>query len=161
MKAVASDTTSLIALEGLQSLELLCETFDGVLIPNGVLSELSAGSPDVIETIANISGLEIVQLKPSKKLTHLQLILDQGEAEAIALALERQLPILIDERKGRAIAQQQRLVVIGFAGVLLLAVKRNILPPKAAIEMLDQAITNGFRLSTQLYQQICLEIRKH
>lgn len=46
MKVIVSDTTSLIALEGLQSIELLCAVFESILIPQAVLKELSAGSPD-------------------------------------------------------------------------------------------------------------------
>lgn len=44
MKVIVSDTTSLIALEGLQSIELLCAVFESILIPQAVLNELSAGS---------------------------------------------------------------------------------------------------------------------
>jgi predicted nucleic acid-binding protein len=77
-----------------------------------------------------------------------------GEAEAIELALVRQLPLIIDERKGRKIARQKNLSVIGFAGLMVLAAKRQYKTPKAALELLEQAILSGFRLSSQLYQQV-------
>lgn len=101
MKVIVSDTTSLIALEGLRSIELLCAVFESILIPQAVLNELSVGSPDIIKTINAVGCIEIIRLEPSEQLNslHLQLILDPGEAEAITLALERQFPILIDERK--------------------------------------------------------------
>ena len=86
-------------------------------------------------------------------------MLDAGEAEAITLALERQLPILIDERKGRAIAQQKHLIVTGFAGLLLLAIRKNVLQPVSAQALLDQAIRNGFRMSDKLYQQVLAAYR--
>jgi predicted nucleic acid-binding protein len=154
MKVIVSDTTSLIALEGLQSIELLCAVFESILIPQAVLNELSAGSPDIIKTINAVGCIEIIRLEPSEQLTSLQLILDPGEAEAITLALERQLPILIDERKGRAIAMQKNLTVTGFAGLLLLAVRKNVLTPLTAQTLLDQAIVNGFRISDKLYRQV-------
>lgn len=153
MKVIVSDTTSLIALEGLQSIELLCAVFESILIPQAVLNELSAGSPDIIKTINAAGCIEIIRLEPSEQLASLQLVLDPGEAEAITLALERQLPILIDERKGRAIAIQKNLTVTGFAGLLLLAVRKNVLIPLTAQSMLDQAIVNGFRISDKLYRQ--------
>ena len=99
MKVIVSDITSLIALEGLQSIELLCAVFESILIPQAVLNELSVGSPDIIKIINAIGCIEIIRLEPSEQLSSLQLILDPGEAEAITLALERQFPILIDERK--------------------------------------------------------------
>ena len=158
MKVIVSDTTSLIALEGLQSIELLCAVFESILIPQAVLNELSAGSPDIIKTINAVGCIEIIRLEPSEQLTSLQLVLDSGEAEAITLALERQLPILIDERKGRAIAIQKNLTVTGFAGLLLLAVRKNVLIPLTAQSMLDQAIVNGFRISDKLYRQVSAAI---
>jgi len=154
MKVIVSDTTSLIALEGLQSIELLCAVFESILIPQAVLNELSAGSPDIIKTINAVGCIEIIRLEPSEQLASLQLVLDPGEAEAITLALERQLPILIDERKGRNIALQKQLIVTGFAGLLMLAVKTKKLSSDRAQSMLDQAITNGFRISNPLYQQV-------
>ncbi|MDX9988763.1 DUF3368 domain-containing protein [Thiothrix unzii] len=154
MKVIVSDSTNLIALEGLQSIELLCAVFESILIPQAVLNELSAGSPDIIKTINAVGCIEIIRLEPSEQLSSLQLILDPGEAEAITLALECQFPILIDERKGRTIALQKNLTVTGFAGLLLLAVKKNVLPPATAQSLLDQAIRNGFRMSDKLYRQV-------
>jgi uncharacterized protein len=46
--------------------------------------------------------------------------LDPGEAEAIQLALKRSAAILImDERRGRLIAERKDLVVIGALGMLV------------------------------------------
>jgi predicted nucleic acid-binding protein len=154
MKVIVSDTTSLIALEGLQSFDLLCAVFKTVLIPQAVLNELCAGSHDITRKLNEAGCIEIIRLEPSEQLTSLRLVLDPGEAEAITLALERQLPILIDERKGRAIAIQKHLTVTGFAGLLLLAVRKNVLSPANAQSMLDQAISNGFRISENLYRQV-------
>lgn len=159
MKVIVSDTTSLIALEGLQALGLLCAVFDSILIPHAVLNELVAGSPDIIHKIKATACIEIIRLEPSEQLSSLQFVLDAGEAEAITLALERQLPILIDERKGRAIAQQKHLIVTGFAGLLLLAIRKNVLQPVSAQALLDQAILNGFRMSDKLYQQVLAAYR--
>jgi hypothetical protein len=154
MKVIVSDTTSLIALEGLQSIELLCAVFESILIPQAVLHELAVGSPDIIKKINAAGCIEIIRLEPSEQLTSLQLVLDYGEAEAITLALERQLPILIDGRKGRAIAMQKQLIVTGFAGLLLLAIKKKVLQSALAQTLLDQAISNGFRMSDKLYRQV-------
>lgn len=114
----------------------------------------SRGISQWIKTIKAVGCIEIIRLEPSEQLTSLQLILEPGKAEAITLALERQFPILIDERKGRTIALQKNLILTGFAGLLLLAVKRHVLPPTTAQSLLDQAIRNGFRMSDKLYRQV-------
>lgn len=154
MKVIVSDTTSLIVLEGLEALDLVCKVFESVLIPQAVFNELAAGSPNIAQKLQASACIELIQLNASEQLNNLLLILDQGEAEAITLALEKQLPILIDERKGRLIAQQKGLVVTGFLGLLLLAIQRNALTKPEAQQLLDQAINNGFHVSTKLYQQI-------
>lgn len=154
MKVIISDTTSLIILEGLEALDLVCKVFESVLIPRAVFNELAAGSPSIAQKLQASACIELIQLNASEQLNNLLLILDQGEAEAITLALEKQLPILIDERKGRLIAQQKGLVVTGFLGLLLLAIQRKALTKPEARQLLDQAIHNGFHVSEKLYQQV-------
>lgn len=154
MKVIVSDTTSLIVLEGLNALALVCKIFESILIPQAVFNELVAGSPSFAQQLQASSCIELIQLQASEQLENLLLILDQGEAEAITLALEQQLPILIDERKGRLIAQQKGLVVTGFLGLLLLMIQRNVLTEQEAKQLLDQAIKNGFHVSKKLYRQI-------
>lgn len=161
MKVIVSDTPSLIVLEGLSAFELLAKVFDSVLIPQAVFNELVVGSPSLAQDLQALGGVEIIQLPASEQLQALLLILDQGEAEAITLALDKQLPILIDERKGRSIAQQKGLVVTGFVGLLVLATQRKAITNQVAKKLLDQAIKNGFRLSAQLYQQALRVLESH
>ena len=154
MKVIVRDNTSLIALDKLESLDLLGAIFDSVLLPFAVLCELEVGSPHIKAKLEAAGCFEFIRLGDSEQLSSLKIMLDLGEAEAITLAIERKLPILIDERKGRSIAKQLNLTVTGFAGVLILAVKKKALKPAKAQEMLDQAIINGFRLSDALYKRV-------
>lgn len=64
---------------------------------------------------------------------------DRGEAEAIALAEELHADhLLIDERKGRRLAQQQGLPVVGLLGVVLLARRAQLIPSaRTLLEKLD------------------------
>jgi hypothetical protein len=56
-------------------------------------------------------------------------LMDSGEAEAIELAKELHADrLLIDERKGRRLAVQEGVPVIGLVGVLLLAKHRQLIP---------------------------------
>ena len=95
MKVIISDTTSLIVLEGLDQLGLICGLFNSVLIPQAVFNELVVGSPSISYKLQESTCIEIVQLPASIQLNDLLLILDQGEAAAITLP---------NERKGHRIA---------------------------------------------------------
>lgn len=55
--------------------------------------------------------------------------MDEGAAEAIVLAEEvRADLLLIDERRGRRLAQQRGLPVLGLLGLVLIAKRRALIP---------------------------------
>ena len=81
------------------------------------------------------------------------LVLDPGEAEAILLAEEVNCKfLLIDERKGRAIANRRGVPVVGIAGVLLAAKKRGLID--AVVPILKNLEQAGYRISAGLTKEI-------
>jgi len=83
----------------------------------------------------------------------LEQVLDRGEAEAIALAKELQADfLLIDEKKGRSIAEGEALVVIGLAGILTRAKQLHVIPEVKPL--MDSLIKNNFRISKTLYKAV-------
>jgi predicted nucleic acid-binding protein len=149
---VVSDTTTLIVLEKQNRLSLLCQLFDRVLIPEQIFQELKAGSEG--SSLLEFSCLQVVDVPLSSRLNNLKLLLDDGESAAIELALVKQLPLIIDEKKGRKVARQLGLQITGFSGLLILAVKKRILSSQDVITILDRAKIFGYKLSTQLYNQV-------
>ncbi len=77
--------------------------------------------------------------------------MDAGEAEAIALAIEMQANLLLlDERRGRAIAKQLGLTVTGLLGILVVAKQQGHLV--ALKPVLHALITvAGFWIDERLY----------
>ena len=150
---IISDATTLIVLEKQQRLSLLCKLFEQVLIPTAAYEGLLAGMQnDVPFQAADCIRYESVT--PSNQLTTLLSLLDNGEAEAIELALTKQLPLIIDEKKGRKIAQRLGLTITGLAGLLILAVKKGVLNSAQAQQILDNAVQSGYRLSPALHKQV-------
>ena len=84
-----------------------------------------------------------------KNLSH---VLGLGEIEAISLALSLDSPLLIDEKKARAAAQQCGVDIVGVGGVLIAAKKQKILP--AVRPVMDDLQTAGYRISPDLYKTI-------
>lgn len=138
-------------LAGLDRLDLLGQCFERVLMPSAVYQEWLAGDASVSECLAEKGFLEVGRVEDSPLLDGLRSLLDPGEAEALALARERSLPLLVDEKKGRSIARLIKSPVLGLVGVLILAVERDILMPHEAVDILHQAKERGFRVSSPIF----------
>jgi predicted nucleic acid-binding protein len=119
-----------------------------------VLDEIALGSPDIFKTFETMSCFETLDVPKTSRLKSLLLVLDDGEANAIELAMIKQFPLIIDERKGRQVAQQLGIKVTGFAGLLIQACRSKIIEREEAISLLDQAMENGLRLSDSLQLQV-------
>lgn len=87
-------------------------------------------------------------------LLHLLTILDEGEANAIALAIELKSELLIiDEYEGRKIATQLKLQITGVGGILVRAKLRNFVPEVKPL--LDKMLSDAnFYLSEKVYNEI-------
>ena len=156
---VVADTGPLIALARGGHLQLLQALYEEILIPPAVHTELCPGSGRPgSKRLADAIEQGWLQVKrPSASATsaidELILILDPGEAEAIVLAEEMGCRfLLIDERKGRAVAKRRGVPVAGIAGVLLTAKKHGfideVLPLVKDLEQI------GYRLSPALVREI-------
>jgi len=156
---VVADTGPLIALGRAGCLKLLHDLYKNVLIPPAVRNELHLGSgrPGARQSAEAFEQGWLQVQEPSadsaQALSDLMLVLDPGEAEAILLAEEVQCRfLLIDERKGRAIANRRGVPVVGIAGVLLVAKKRGLID--AVVPILKNLGQVGYRMSTGLTNEI-------
>lgn len=141
---ITGDTVFLSAIQQCRPIEMIVV----------VLDEFAAGSPDIFKTFETMSCFEVLDVPKTSRLKSLLLVLDDGEANAIELAMIKQLPLIIDERKGRQVAQQLGIKVTGFAGLLIQACRSKIIEREEAIGLLDQAVENGLRLSDSLQLQL-------
>jgi uncharacterized protein len=131
---VVSDTSPLTALLTIGQSDLLTKLFGEVVIPPAVKSEL-------LRTHRVLPAwLRVQALHDDAKAALYARNVDRGEAEAIALAEELHADhLLIDERKGRRLAQRQGLPVLGLLGVVLLAKRaRLISSARELLERLDR-----------------------
>jgi predicted nucleic acid-binding protein len=82
----------------------------------------------------------------------INLTLDSGESEAIALYWEKATDfLLIDEQRGRKIAAQSGIKIIGTLGVLLLAKRKGLI--SAIRPFVDLLRRSPVRISDYLYQK--------
>ncbi|GAA4457504.1 DUF3368 domain-containing protein [Nibrella saemangeumensis] len=118
-KVVIADTSCLIVLRKINRLDLLQNLFGSITITRTIAAEYKLPLPNWI-----------VVAQPVETETFLYLTgrLDAGESEAIALAAETQDSLLvIDEHKGKAVAKQLKLDIIGTLGVILKAKEAGVI----------------------------------
>ncbi len=154
---IVADAGPLIALARIEHLELLRQRYGEILIPPAVLTELALESQKPGTALlkqAVLSGwLQVVEVSHSNDYSRLTLLLDVGEAEAILLAEQRHCHLLlIDERKGRMVAKQRGLAVIGICGLLLLAKEQGLI--SLVVPCLNQLSRIGYRISPQLRLEV-------
>ena len=148
---VISDTTALIILAKSDAFSLLSNLFQKVYIPQAVYDELMF-KDDIVNY--RVKEFDKIEVKPVNDMTTLERIktlkIDKGEVEAISLALELNLMLIIDERKGRKIALNQGLKIVGVLGILIENYRKKFLT-------LDEVKLNfllfkeqGLRVSEQL-----------
>jgi predicted nucleic acid-binding protein len=123
-----SNTSPLSNLAWIGRLNLLLHQFHEVWIPKAVETELQdvpdASALKAIDDARRLGWLKSRAVSDAAVVSLLMVELHQGEAEAIALALELKAKrLLIDEREGRTMARQLGLTTTGVLGVLLRAKK--------------------------------------
>jgi predicted nucleic acid-binding protein len=145
---VISDASPLIGLARVNGIGWLQELFGEVLIPDVVADEvLTGGFPaeeEPITAAVELGWLRIVSAIPAgPELPDL----DEGEAASIRLALAEAGPalLLIDERSGRAVAQELGLSIAGTAAVIGMARQRNLILSARAV--LAQLHDSDFRMA--------------
>ncbi len=154
-----SDTSPITNLAAINQLNLLQRLYTRLIIPTAVYDEMVRVDklvPDAVEvqTLPWIQTQIVAASQQVRVFRESQENIDLGEAEAIILALELKADLLLmDERRGRAVAMSYGLQVTGLLGVLLQA-KGNLLIP-AVKPLMEQLIEQAdFRVSNQLYATI-------
>ncbi len=140
-ESVVSDSTCLIGLERTGCLEMLPALFDSVMIPPEVEREFGG----------KFDWLKVENLSNNLLAAALQMIVDNGEAEAIALASEKNCLLITDDKQARAAAKNLGIKIIGTVGILIRAKQNGIISEiKSIMDALD---ANDFRISRALREE--------
>ncbi|MCD6212845.1 MAG: hypothetical protein J7J02_07685 [Sulfurovum sp.] len=149
MKLIVSDSTTIITLLNIERIDILKNLFDEVYIPAKVYNEI------VVEESIILGASFFIKKEIGDKALYelLSRSLDAGECEAIVLAKEMKLSLIIDEKKGRKIASNLGINIMGFLGLLLLNHKKRCLTKDETIEVYYSAKKASFRVSERLEEK--------
>lgn len=156
MKAIIADSSTLIVLLDTNNFSLLFKLFEEILISDEVHKEISYkfDYKAIITEYLLSKTLQVHSVKNEDLYEMLIKRLDKGESESIILAKELSLPLIIDEKKGRSIAKSLDIVIIGFVGIILKLLEKNIIQKEQAISIVKHAEANDFRLSNSLKKMV-------
>ena len=142
--AVVADASCFILLDKIDGLSLLENLFHSIITSVEVAEEFGKPLPEWVQ-------IKVVRDKNFQSALFLQV--DAGEASAIALAAEN-LPslLIIDDLKGRKLAQKLNLTITGTLGVILTAKREGVIP--LVRPFFDRIQATNFRVSATLLESI-------
>ena len=152
---VVSDTTPIIALMKIGRLDLLQKMFGMVLIPQAVFDELT-GHPSYADEASLIRNTDFVQVHDIVDVLNVSKLmssekLDRGESESIQLAKEIGADfLLIDEYRGRRVANKFGVKITGTIGILLTAYDEKIMTKEEVIYYIAYMQNSHIHLSKNL-----------
>jgi predicted nucleic acid-binding protein len=137
-------------------LDAVVRTIGKLAVPESVCREImqDRGAPGEREISSALHGGLLIAtcVERSEELREGWLaILDQGEADVLSLAHQRRLRVLMDEKKGRMVAQRLGVPVVGTLGVLIRAKRLRII--KAVHPIIEQMVEHGYRISPPLIKE--------
>lgn len=158
MPLVISDASTLIHLAAIGRLHLLKAFYREITIPQSVWQEVVVEGeerPGAIEvkTAHDKGWIEIDRVADQRLLRLLRRDLHPGEAEVIALAVEKEADLaLLDETEARQIADLYEIPKTGTVGILIRAtVEGKLEALRPALDDLREQ--GGFWIAEKLYQR--------
>jgi uncharacterized protein len=147
---VASDTSVLCYLVLIGRIDLLKSLFGEITIPGQVLAEcLHPGAPPSLRREFSTPLPSFITIAEVGEFLPETATLDPGEAAAITLAWQHRSHslLLLDEKRGRAIAAALGLQIRGILGIVVEGHRRGLLEFDPMIALLR---SHGFRIADAL-----------
>ena len=156
--AAVADSGPLIFLARIDLLNLLPELFAEILIPPEVRDEVIVRGRNHPGADAVSQAKWLTVREPDPRLVKsLSILVDAGEAEAIALAQSiEDCTVLLDDLRARKIAQRLDIKQIGTVGLLLRAKKRGLL--ETIRPHLDALLESGIYIRKELVKAVLQEV---
>lgn len=161
MNIIISDTTALITFAKSDILSLLDNLFKTIYIPRAVHNELIF-KDDIVKF--RIDKFDKIVLKEVSNFSILETIekfkIDKGETEAISLAIELDLKLIIDEKKGRQVALSQGVSIVGVLGILIENYRQDFISFDDAHYYFELVKKNGLRVDIKLEELFYIKLKQ-
>jgi len=157
VSTVVSNSSVIIALARICYLELLGKLFSEVFVPETVWREVAVRGKPGSEKILRAGFIHVKKIHDVRFASLLKEFIDEGEAEATALALEVNADLLlVDDRDARKLAKRLGLQAMGTLGVMALAKYSGLITEVKPI--VDELIEKGFWISKKILVKFLREL---
>lgn len=161
MHIIISDTTALITFAKSDILVLLDNLFESIYIPKAVHNELIIKDDIVAFRIDKFHKIQLKEVSDFGILKNIEKFkIDKGEREAISLALELDLKLIIDEKKGRQVALSQGVSIVGVLGILIENYRQDFITFEEAHYYFELVKKNGLRVDKKLEDIFYMKLKQ-
>ena len=153
---IVSDATILITLINIDEWRVLRLFTERLIIPPEVYQEVTQNpnAQSYLDREISEGFICIEKYKSELIFRELSYILGAGESASMTLAIEKALPLIIDEKKGRSIARKQGIEIIGLVGILRFLYIENRLNREELVDIIEKLNHSDFRISAVLLDMI-------
>jgi len=152
---IVSNASPLIVLLKINKLSILKELFRKIIISVAVYNEITTKEPDklIFDKIGWIKTRSVTNIEMTALLEKL---IDRGEAEAIVLAKELKVTLLIDDAKARKYAKLLNIEVMGTLGLLKIAKKSGLI--QSVRKVIEDMLAEGYYIEDKLVRKILKDV---
>ncbi len=153
---IISDATILITLIQIDEFKVLKFFTKKIIIPLEVYHEVSKKiiAKKFLDSEIKDGFIKIENYKDKTLFKEINFLLDKGESASITLAIEKNLPLIIDEKKGRRFAKSQGVETIGLIGILRFLYMESLFKKDEITLIIDKLNNSYFRISQELLDMI-------
>lgn len=155
---IISDSTTIITLINIDEFRVLKLFIDSIIIPHEVYDEIckKPSAKKFLDKEIKNKFISIESYDDKSLFKQINYILDSGESASITMAIERELPLIIDEKKGRKFAKLQGVEIIGLVGILRFLYIEKRLNKDEILKIVEKLNDSDFRISPSFLELILL-----
>lgn len=149
---IVSDATILITLINIDEFAILELFINKIIIPHEVYEEVSKkeSAKKYLDKQIDKGFISVEKYDDISLFKEINYLLDAGESASITLAIEKKLPLIIDEKKGRRFAQKQGIETVGLVGILRFLYVKKRLSEEEVLNIIKKLNDSDFRISEKL-----------
>lgn len=147
-EAVVADNTVISNFALIRREDILAKLFkDTLFTTEEVLEELKQGEQRNVLPKRDWQWIRVLKIEASQEEFLFRLfaeMLGKGESSCLSIAISRDLKVLTDDKDARKLAQRREVPVSGTIGVLVEAVREELLSIEEGNTMLSEMIEKGY-----------------